>query len=124
MTQLISDNTPWLLEQWARWARSNPGSSLGYPAITPFARLLGSTLPSPVISDAEAMLVDGAVARLNRRDGEMGQALVLYYFGGGNVSRVARLLESDRKRVSVLVNAGTAWVDAALCGCQAAFNCD
>lgn len=120
MAELITDNTPWLLEQWARWARSNPGSSLRYPAITPFARLLGSTLPSPVISDAEAMLVDGAVARLNRRDGEMGQAVVLYYFGGGNVSRVARLLEIDRRRADVLVKSGTAWVDATIGICEAA----
>lgn len=114
MAELITDNTPWLLEQWARWARFNPSLSLGYPVITPFARLLGSTLPSSVISDVVAMRVDGAVARLNRRDGDMGQAVVLYYFRGGNVSWVARMMGIHRKKADILVKSGTAWLDAAL----------
>ncbi len=113
MAELITDNTPWLLEQWARWARANPCST-SYPALTAFARLLGSTVPSLTITDKEAMQVDGAVARLNKRDEEMGRAVMLYYFGGCNMSRVARSMSINRKRASVLVNSGTAWVDAVL----------
>jgi len=107
-------DTIWLLEQWARWSRINPSPSLRLPSITPYRRLLGSTLPSPVISDEMAMQVDGAVARLVQRDSETGHALVLYYFNGGNVSGVARNLRKPRWRVDVLIRAGTSWLDGAL----------
>ncbi|CCN38216.1 putative Phage antitermination Q-like [Vibrio nigripulchritudo SFn27] len=114
MAELITHNTPWLLEQWGRWARVNSDLTVGYPSITSFTKLLGSTLPSPLINDDDAMLVDSAVARLNRRDEEMGQAVVLFYTGGSNVSQVARWLDIDRRRADVLVKSGTAWVDAAI----------
>ncbi len=120
MAEWSTDNTPWLLDQWARWAQVNPGVSLGYPTVTPFRRLLGSTVPPPLISDDEATVIDSAVARLCRRDGEMGRAVVLYYFGGGNVSWVARTMQVHRKRADMLVQSGTAWIDGTLGICEAA----
>ncbi|GLS27754.1 antiterminator Q family protein [Marinibactrum halimedae] len=106
-------DTPWLLDQWARWARSNP-DNIGYPTIEPFRRLLGSKGLSPAISDDEAMRVDAALSRLLARDSEMGEAVTKYYLYGGNLSRLARELKVDRRRAEVIVKAGTAWMDCAL----------
>lgn len=107
-------DTPWLLEQWAQWSRVNPGPSLELPSVTPYRRMLGSTLASPLIDDATAMLVDGVVSRLVERDPETGKVIIVYYFTGGNTSAVARQLRKPRWRVDVLVKAGTAWLDGAL----------
>ncbi len=114
MTELTIDNTPWLLEQWARWALVNPGVSLSHPTVTPVREQLGSTLPLPLINDDQALVIDSAVARLCRRDNEMGSAVALYYLGGGNVSWVARIMQIHRKKADLLVKSGSAWVDAAL----------
>jgi len=73
-----------------------------------------------LITDDEAMLIDSIVAKLKIRDREMAKALVIFYFSDGNASYVARVLSANaevkvnRKRVDVLVKAGTAWVDAIL----------
>ena len=66
------------------------------------------------ITEEEAQEVDAAVARLIQRDEEMGRVLKLYYFSGCNASLVARAFEINRKRAIVLVQCGTAWVDAKL----------
>lgn len=57
-----------------------------------------------------------AVAKLSMRDVEMGNVLTLYYFSGSNLSLVARVLGIGRNRANVLVQAGTAWIDAKLEG--------
>lgn len=109
-----SKSTDWLLDQWARWSRVNPGVSLWYQSGSMFSRLTGTTLKSPIINDDEAMVVDHAVARLNVRDSEMAQALVVYYFSGGNTSHVARALDMNRRKADTLVKASRAWVDGVL----------
>jgi len=107
-------DTLWLLEQWARWSRINPGPALKLPSVTPYRRLLGSTLPSPVISDDAAMQIDSVVARLVQRDSETGKAIILYYCSSGNISDVARRLGQPRRKIDILIKAGTSWLDGAL----------
>jgi hypothetical protein len=104
-------STEYMLEQWVRWARSH-GESLSYPAIEPYTRIITTQGRSPDITDAEAMLIDGIVGRLLSRDAEMGNVTVAYYATGCNVSALVRYYRIPRKRVDVLVRAGTAWVDA------------
>ena len=69
-----------------------------------------------VIGDDEAIVIDIVVARLTKRDLEMGKVLTLYYYSGSNLSLVARVLGIGRNRANVLVQAGTAWIDAKLEG--------
>ena len=69
-----------------------------------------------VIGDDEAIVIDIVVARLTKSDLEMGKVLTLYYYSGSNLSLVARVLGIGRNRVNVLVQAGTAWIDAKLEG--------
>lgn len=106
----VTSDTTWLLEQWARWSKIN--HSVGYPSVQPFTKLLGNTLPSPVINDNQALEIDNAVTMLTNRDKEMGHAVILYYFSGNNLSKAARVLNIDRHRANVLVKSGTAWIDA------------
>ena len=114
MPELVSRNTVLLLEAWAEWSRLNPGVSLGWSSVTPYARLYGSTAKSPLINDQKALEVEGIVSRLNHRDKEVGSAVILFFFCDQNLSRVARLMKKDRKRVNVLVESGIAWIDATM----------
>lgn len=108
------DDTEFMLEQWARWALVNPGVSLGYPNLTTFRRLLGSTVSTPLISDEEAGKIDQAVADLVQRDNEMAAALITFYFSNGNLRRSAEILGTTREKLRMLVKTGEAWIDARL----------
>lgn len=105
-----------MLEQWARWARSNPElARIDYPSIQPYTRMVKSKHTKQCcLNDDEAMAIDLALARLKSRDAEMGRATMLYYWLGQNVSMVSRVLGIQRKRANLLVASGTAWIDAAL----------
>ena len=112
MAEIFTSETPWLLEQWARWARINQGLTLHYPCLATFTKFQGKASLAPDISDQEAIAIDRIVSKLRHRDTEMGDAVILYYFSGSNLSYVARELGMDRRKADVLVKSGTAWVDA------------
>lgn len=121
MGQLISNNTGWLLSQWAKWARMGCCSPNGFGESPMFQDVISDVVkPNLLITEEEAMLIDSIIAKLKIRDREMAKALVVFYFSDGNASHVARVLSDaagqkiNRKRVDVLVKAGTAWVDACL----------
>ncbi|SHO57825.1 antiterminator Q family protein [Vibrio quintilis] len=114
MTNTIIHTTDWLIEQWVHWLRHNREGVAGYASSSTFTRLLGNGLPSPGITDEDAMLVDGAIARLSQRNPQMAKALTLYFFAGGNISYVARQLNLDRRQATILVKSGTAWIDAVI----------
>lgn len=110
-------DTQFLLEQWAKWVLSGGVASIGYPSIQPFRQLLGSSVKGITITDDEALLIDATVARLKKRDPEMGKIVVTYYLssaGGMGVVKLAQHLKMPEKRVRILLEAGTAWVDGAL----------
>ena len=122
MAQVLSNNTNWLLSQWASWSRRGNGEPRGYGEGVMFQEVLRLTRAKPLlIADEDALLIDRIVVKLTLRDSEMATALIVYHFSDGNASHVARVLSAqanekiNRKRVDVLVKSGTAWVDACLC---------
>ena len=121
MGQVISNNTGWLLSQWAKWARQGRCTPNGFGESVMFKGLPDQEAkPNLLITDDEAMLIDSIIAKLKIRDREMAKALVVFYFSDGNASHDARVLSAkseqkvNRKRADVLVKAATAWVDAVL----------
>ena len=121
MGQLVSNNTGWLLSQWAKWAKQGGCQPNGFGESPMFQDVISDVVkPNLLITEEEAMLIDSIIAKLKMRDREMAKALVVFYFSDGNASHVARVLSADagqninRKRADVLVKAGTAWVDACL----------
>lgn len=122
MAQVLSNNTGWLLSQWALWSRRGSCGPRGYGEGVMFQDVARQRESSALlITDKEAQQVDKIIAKLKVRDREMAMATMVYYFSAGNASHVARVLSArshekvNRKRVDVLVKAGTAWVDACLC---------
>ena len=106
--------TAYVLEQWGIWSKER--LNIGYSRVSPMwiGRLKPSQHREPDILDAEAVLIDSLLARLEHRDSVMGQVTIDFYRHGCNVSETARRFNLNRKRVDVLVSSGTAWIDAAL----------
>ena len=92
------DSTPWLLESWALWARTNHGLHLNHPNMTTFRRLLGNPgARSAQISDLCAGAVDQAVAALCARDEALGDVLVRAYLLGWPPHRIAERHRRGRR---------------------------
>jgi hypothetical protein len=102
-----------LLTNWAIWMRQS--ERMGYSSVSPmWIGNIKRTSISADITDEEAVMVDGILADLQKRDPEMGRITIEYYVNGGNVLRIARQERIDRRRVDLLVKSGTSWVDGRL----------
>lgn len=106
--------TAYVLEQWGIWSKER--LNIGYSAVSPMwiGKLKPSQRITPDITDAEAVLIDSLLARLESKDPIMGQVTIYFYRNGCNVTHTAEQYRLNRKRVDVLVGSGTAWMDAAL----------
>lgn len=104
-----------LLEHWGRWVVLGSGVSC--------CASRENTILSPMITDDDALLIDGLMGRLLKRYPECGQVLVKYY-----TSRHASLMEVGKEvgrkmgkkmgfgeeKTRGLWKAGIAWIDGAL----------
>lgn len=112
----MTDDVTWFLEQWARWASQGRGLALGYPSMTPFRRLLGSTVKSCSLPDAVALEVDAAVSRLVRRDRRLGDALLLSYLAGRSAADIGRKMQCSRSTADRMVKIAEGYVSGYLDG--------
>lgn len=64
--EIITNDTPRLLEEWVIWPRVNAESKVGYSSSCPFVFKKGSSLLA--ITDDEAQEVDAAVTRFIQTD--------------------------------------------------------
>jgi hypothetical protein len=109
------DDTPWLLEQWARWAWTGHGLKLRYPNMTPFRRLSKTTSqPGPMISDLCAQEIDAAVSKVYGSNREVGNCLVRRYLLRQTYHRIGRAMRMTRQRASALCRIGEAAVSELL----------
>ncbi len=108
-TAMQPTDTEARLQEWGRWVRAG-GVSLGASRV--FEQ--GSTVPTPMIADDEALLIDRAVARLKRRDRFVGEVICLYYIEGGTEAAVGRRLRRSRTTIAGARKAGIAWIDGVL----------
>ena len=106
-----------LLTEWGKWARRvqiiprymSPATALL------FQNIEQEREPDPQITDDEALRVDAAVGHLLMRNREMGEAVMLYFLRRMSVRQIAAALDRDRISANSLIDAGCAWIDAALC---------
>lgn len=96
-----------LLEHWGRWVVLGSGVSC---CASPENVIL-----SPIITDDDALLIDGLMGRLLKRYNECGKVLMGYY-----TTRDTSLMEVGKKmgfgeeKTRQLWKAGIAWIDGAL----------
>jgi len=105
LAEITTWDAHYLLTQWAIWSR--PGGNAH-----PLGRTKGGE--SPAISDDEALVIDGLVARLTLDKAAIGEAVQVYYFHGCNLALTCNKLKIGYKRADVMVKSGVAWIDGAL----------
>lgn len=108
-------STEYLLEQWGYWCRSGAGiPRYTSPAFALMRDNVGSTVPTAMITNADAEKVDRAVARLGKRDQEMGDCVWLHFAEKRTYHGIAKRLGIGKSKAAELVRSGVAWVDGAL----------
>lgn len=111
--QDVFSESKWWMEQWALWVMMGTG----HGGASSFAYLIqkeGERSLCCVITDDEALVVDGTLAQLKKRCSETGEATAKYFLWQGNTSAVSRNMKINRKKADVLIKSGIAWVDAHL----------
>ncbi len=110
-------DTEYLLEQWGWWRMDG----MGVPRyVSPLFALMRDNVPSEggvkqyVITDDLALALDGAVARLTKRDEQMGGFIWLYFGAKWPALRVGRESGISEAKAREVIKAGVAWIDCAL----------
>ena len=110
-------DTEYLLEQWGWWRMDG----MGVPRyVSPLYALIRDNTASEgglkqyVVTDDLALAVDGAVARLSKRDPQMGTFIWLYFGAKWPALRIARQTKMGEAKARELIKAGVAWIDCAL----------
>lgn len=108
-------DTEYLLEQWGSWRMAG----MGVPRyVSQLAAVMNQFNPEPgtqtyVITDDAALIVDGVLAKLIKREQQMGD-FVWYYFGAKwPANRIARESGMSERKAWELIRAGVAWIDGA-----------
>jgi hypothetical protein len=108
-------DTEYMLEQWGWWRMDGMGiPCYASPMMAIMREVIPSTTKSYVITDELAGVVDGAVARLCKRDQQMGDMIWLYYGAKWAAVRVGRHYGVSEGKARELIKAGVAWVDCVL----------
>lgn len=109
-------DTEYLLEQWGTWRMSG----MGVPRyVSQLASVIAQANPcsddlSYSISDEVAMLVDVTIARLIKRNQQMGDFVWLYFGAKWTMVRIGEQHRIGERSAREIVKQGVAWVDSAL----------
>lgn len=99
--------TAYLLEQWAIWRKVGCGGPRSL-------RTAPSRSLKFAISDAMAMAIDGAVARLTARERQLGDLVLAYYGDGRSALKIGKEHGISEAKTRELIAAGIAWIDCVL----------
>ncbi|WP_170929340.1 antiterminator Q family protein [Pseudomonas sp. B8(2017)] len=116
-------DTEFLLEQWGWWRLDGSGIPL---YTSPALSLMNLALPHTgkkttyCITDELALKIDRAVAKLCKRDQQMGDIVWLYYGMKWPMMRVAKYYGVSEGKARELARAAVAWVDCAAGTCEIA----
>jgi hypothetical protein len=109
-------DTEYLLEQWGSWRMSG----MGVPRyVSPLAALMNQCCAEPsamtyVITDDAAMVVDSILARLIKRNQQMGEFIWWYFGAKWTMVRIGEAHKMSERSAREVVRQGVAWVDSAL----------
>jgi len=110
-------DTEWMLEQWGYWRMDG----MGVPRyISPLYALMRDNtqcqggVKEYSVTDDLALVLDGAVARLTKRDQQMGNFIWLYFGAKWPALRIARENDMGEAKAREVIKAGVAWIDSAL----------
>lgn len=109
-------DTEYLLEQWGSWRMAG----MGVPRyVSQLAAVMNQCNPEPstqtyVITDDVALAVDGVLARLIKREQQMGDFVWFYFGAKWPANRIGREHGMSERKAWELIKAGVAWIDGAM----------
>ena len=110
-------DTEYLLEQWGWWRMDG----MGVPRyVSPLYALIRDNnvteggIKNYCITDDVALVMDRAVAKLAKRDAQMGSFIWLYFGAKYPALRIARENNIGEAKARELIKAGVAWIDCAI----------
>ena len=104
-------DTEWLLEQWGSWRMDG----MGVPRyVSPSHGAASVTGSDYTLTDDAALVVDAAVARLIRRNQQMGDFVWLYFGAKWTAIRIGEQNKMAERKAREIIKAGVAWIDSAL----------
>ncbi|KPW10890.1 Antitermination protein Q [Pseudomonas syringae pv. atrofaciens] len=96
-----------LLEHWGRWVVLGSGVSC--------CASRENDIPTPMITDDQALLIDRLVGRLRSRYEEAGNVIIKYYTSRDtSLMVVGKKMGFGEEKTRQLWKAGIAWIDGAL----------
>lgn len=102
-------DTEYMLEQWGNWRKDGMGVPRQATANTcPFQD------SNYCITDDLAIAVDGAVARLTKREKQLGEFIWFYFGDKWPALRIGREHGMGEAKARELIKAGVGWIDCAL----------
>jgi len=110
-------DTEYMLEQWGWWRMDGMGLPSYVSQLDALIRQsTSSATPAKnyVITDDLALAIDGAVARLCKRNEQMGHFIWLYFGLKWPTMRVGEANGMSERKAREIIKAGVAWVDCAL----------
>ncbi|KRP74843.1 MULTISPECIES: antiterminator Q family protein [Pseudomonas] len=111
-------DTEYLLEQWGWWRMDG----MGVPRyVSPLLALMRDNVQMPstasyVITDDLALAVDSAMAKLTRRNEQMGLFLWLYFGAKWTMVRIGESGKMSERSAREIIKAGVGWIDGVLQG--------
>ncbi|KGS16298.1 antiterminator Q family protein [Pseudomonas coronafaciens] len=105
-------DTEWLLEQWGSWRMDGMGVPR-YVSPSYGAAETGGGREYTLTDDA-ALVIDAAVARLLKRNQQMGDFVWLYFGAKWTAVRIGENSGMAERKARELIKAGVAWIDSAL----------
>ena len=108
--------TELLVEQFCIWARTGSGVPAGCKSMMALAIAVEgeSTVREALISDDQALAIDGAWRRLESARPDEAMVLQLYYFHEWDIPMISRRCRVARRTVSMLRKCGLSFIDAAI----------
>ncbi|MCI8210641.1 antitermination protein Q [Pseudomonas sp. S25] len=103
------------LRRCAWWRMDGMGiPSYASPTLALMRDVMPCSTKSYVITDDLACAVDSALARLCKREQQMGDMIWLYYGAKWPAVRVGRHYQCSEMKARELIKAGVAWIDCVL----------
>lgn len=107
--------TEYMLEQWGWWRMDGKGiPNYASPTLALMRDVMPLSTKSYVITDELACTVDSALAKLCKREQQMGDMIWLYYGAKWPAVRVGRYYQVSEMKARELIKAGVAWIDCVL----------
>lgn len=100
--------------QWTRMGGNSTGTEYKSPSLILMRAMVGSVVGLPTVPDEVPCKIDRIVARLKQRDSEMYHVIRHYHVDCRTKHAIAKVMHSDRNRVTRVLEAAEHWIDGVL----------